>query len=156
LIYLERRGKVNEPAGGGFFSGADIPPQPKATASYTDSNKTESHSSSGEDFTGLLKRFGDFCLKLLNKGLNNHLEATKGEQHLFACPVIILIILVIFFFWVTVPLFVISLFFGFSYRFTGVDLGKDSVNSVMDGATNVVNDVKRTFTDDPNTPDNKG
>ena len=148
LIYLEKSGKVTEPAGGGFYSGADIPPQSKNTVPHNNTNKSQS-GGSGEEFADLMKRLGAFCLKMFNKGLNNHLEATKGEQHLFSCPVLIVILLVAFF-WITIPLFVISLFCGFRYRFTGSDLGRDSVNSVMDGATNVVNDVKRTFAESTN------
>ena len=144
LIYLENSGKVTEPAGGGFFSGADMPAQKEQSTSSNTGSQSDS-SSSGEEFADLMKRFGVFCLKMFNKGIHNHLEATKGEQHLFSCPILIVILLTIFFFWVTVPLFVISLFCGFRYHFTGSDLGRDSVNSVMDSATNVVEDVKRTF-----------
>jgi len=154
LIYLEKCGKVTEPAGGGFYSGADIPPESKGTAPSNNANKSQS-SGSGEEFADLMKRLGLFCLKMFNKGLNNHLEASKGDQHLFSCPVLIVILLVAFFFWVTIPLFVISLFCGFRYRFTGADLGRDSVNAVMDSATNVVDDVKRTFAESTSNSDSR-
>jgi len=147
LIYLENQGKVTAPAGGGYFSGANLPPQTE-NVSYVNYNSNAGDSdSTGEEFSELLKRFGAFCLKLFNKSVSNHLIATKGGQHLFSCPVLVVILLAVFF-WVTIPLFVISLFCGFRYRFTGDDLGRDSVNSVMDSATNVVDDVKRSFTND--------
>jgi len=149
LIYLEKNGKVTEPAGGGFFSGADLPAQTEQVSSYNNETKKD-NDGSGEEFVDLMRRLGAFCLKLFNKGLNNYLEATKGDQHLFSCPVLIVILLTIFFFWVTIPLFVISMFCGFRYRFTGSDLGKDSVNSVMDNATSVVEDVKRSFAESAN------
>jgi len=154
LIYLEKKGKVTEPAGGGFFSGADIPVQKvnPTTNNYTYQSKNDD---SGEDFADLMKRFGAFCLKMLNKGLNNHLVASKGNQQLFSCPVLIVILLSIFFFWIIGVLFVISLFCGVNYHFTGTDLGRDSVNSVMDGATNVVNDVKKSFTENTNKSENE-
>jgi len=154
LIYLENNGKVTEPAGGGFFSGADMQTGTESTSSKNYSSNNQ-EGGSGEEFADLMKRFGAFCLKMFNKGLNNHLEATKGEQHLFSCPVLIVILLAAFFFWVTIPLFVISLFCGFRYRFVGADLGKDSVNAVMDGATSVVNDVKRTFAESTNKTENE-
>jgi len=144
LIYLENSGKVTVPAGGGFFSGADMPTQ-AASAASSNSSSQSSSGGSGEEFSDLMKRFGAFCLKMFNKGLSNHLVAIKGDQQLFSCPVLIVILLAIFFFWIIGVLFVISLFCGFRYHFTGEDLGKDSVNAVMDGATNVVNDVKRSF-----------
>jgi len=154
LIYMENQGKVKVPAGGGFFSGADMPAQTanSALSNNADSNNSES---SGETFSDLMKRFGAFCLKMFNKGLNNYLEATKGDQHLFSCPVLIVVFLAAFFFWVTIPLFVISLFCGFRYRFSGADLGRDSVNSVMDSASNVVDDVKRSFAESTNKAEDK-
>ena len=154
LIYLENNGKVTEPAGGGFFSGADLPATAEQTSTGNEGSQSKNESS-GEEFADLMKRFGAFCLKMFNKGLNNYLEATKGDQHLFSCPVLIVILLTIFFFWVTIPLFVISMFCGFRYRFTGEDLGKDSVNSVMDSANNVVDDVKRSFAESANKDEDK-
>ena len=153
LIYLENQGKTTVPAGGGFFSGADLPAQTEQVSSGNDGHKSH-HEGSGEEFADLMRRFGAFCLKMFNKGINNHLEAVKGEQHLFSCPVLIVILLTAFFFWVTVPLFVISLFCGFRYRFTGADLGRDAVNNVMDSAAGVVEDVKRTFVESTSKNDN--
>ena len=158
LIYLENSGKVTEPAGGGFFSGADIPAKAETKASNNNKNINSSNkdqTGSGEEFADLMKRFGAFCLKMFNKGLNNHLVATKGDQQLFSCPVLIVILLAVFFFWIIGLLFVISLFCGFRYHFTGADLGKDSVNAVMDGATNAVNDVKRTFAESASKAENE-
>jgi len=153
LIQLEQNGRAIAPAGGGYFSGVDVPvnTQGMETIRNSDSGK---NSSSGESFIDLMKRFGAFCLKMFNKGLNNYLEATKGDQHLFSCPVLILIILALCFPWITIPLFIISLFCGFRYRFSGADLGRDSVNSVMDSASNVVDDVKKSFSDNVNKNEN--
>jgi len=144
LIYLENQGKVTAPSGGGYFSGASLPIQPE-NINYGNNNNTGSNGGTGEEFVDLLKRFGAFCLKIFNKSISNNLVATKGDQQFFSCPVLVVILLAVFFFWVTIPLFVISLFCGIRYHFTGDDLGKDSVNSVMDSATNVVDDVKRSF-----------
>ena len=140
LILLENQGKATVPAGGGFFSGA-----------ANDSHGQYGHgggaysASRGETFSSMMKRFGRFCLLVFNKGNTNFLEAHKGGEHMFSCPVTVLVVLLIFFFWVTVPLFVLSLFMGLRYKFRGDDLGRDSVNSVMDNASNVVDDVKKTI-----------
>ena len=153
LIHLEESGKVVAPAGGGYFSGAGLPSHIESTGTGNKGNKG-ANGGSGESFTDLMKRFGAFCLKMFNKGLSNYLDATKGEQHLFSCPVLILILLVLCFPWITIPLFIISLFCGFRYRFSGTDLGRDSVNSVMDSASNVVDDVKKSFSDNINKNEN--
>ena len=148
LIYLENQGKSTVPAGGGYFSGADVSketPMPSSGESEK-SGRTDG----GEAFADLMRRFGRFCLKVLHKGSTNYLEAWKGGEQLFSCPVIVVVILAIFFVWITIPLIIISMFCGFQYRFSGEDLGKDSVNAVMDGATNVVEDVKKTFAESAN------
>ena len=147
LIWLENQGKATVPAGGGFFSGAGTPyvQQQQHYHDYKNGNK---RTYKGESFSSVMKRFGRFCLNMFHKGNTNFLDATsKGGEHMFSCPVTVLVVLLLFFFWVTVPLFVLSLFFGFRYRFSGEDLGRESVNRVMDGASNVVDDVKKSFTE---------
>jgi len=149
LIYLENQGKATIPAGGGFFSGsgalAPVRDQPRAGGGADSSGG--SSEKTGESFGDMLKRFGRFCMMLLRKGNNNFLEAEKGGEQKFSCPVTIVLLFLIFFFWVTMPLFVISLFFGFRYSFRGADLGKPSVNKVMDSASDIVDDVKQSFSD---------
>jgi len=155
LIYLERNGKATVPAGGGFFSGADAAVPTMQEPVGNDTGKSHSHGS-GEEFSDMMKRFGAFLLKLFNMGLNNHLEATsRNGDKMFACPILIVILLAVFFPWITIPLFVISLFFGVRYRFSGKNLGKDSVNNVMDSASNVVDEVKKTFTESVAKSENK-
>ena len=148
IIYLEREGKVPTPAGGGEYSGAER--QPYTNESAQDSTQNKGSSDGGEVFADLMRRFGAFCLKVFNKGLSNFLEASKGDQHLFSCPVLVFALLIIFFFWITIPLFVISLFCGFRYRFTGKDLGNDTVNNVMSNASSVVEEVKQGFAGNSN------
>jgi len=151
MIYLENQGKVTVPAGGGFFSGADLPAEAIKAASETGSSdgSTRQNDGSGEEFADLMKRLGAFILKLLHKGLNNHLEASKGDKIMFTCPVIVILLLALCF-WITIPLFIVSLFLGFRYRFTGEDLGKESVNNAMNSASNIVDDVKKSFADNTN------
>jgi len=143
LIYLEEQGKATVPAGGGFFSGADTPVETEKSSKSSTENESDKHS--GETFSTMMKKLGRFLIKMFNKGNSNYLEARKGDEHLFSCPVTVLVLLLIFFFWVTVPLLVISAFCGFQYRFSGKDLGKDSVNKVMDDASNAVDEVKKSF-----------
>jgi len=147
LIYLERQGRANPPQGGGYYSGANYSGGNDSGGYRQSTNRKKETKSGGESFADMMKRFGRFCMDLLNKGVTNYLEATRNGVHMFSCPVVVLIVLLVFFFWVTLPLYIISLFFGFRYRFTGPDLERDSVNNVMDSASDVVNDVKRSFTD---------
>ena len=141
LIYLESQGKSTVPAGGGFFSGAggEAPGQSQAHSYRTNEPKN------GESFGDMMKRFGRFCVKMLNKGNSNFLDAKKNDNLAFSCPVTALVALLLFLFWVTIPLFIISLFCGYRYSFRGADLGRDSVNRVMENASTVVEDVKNSL-----------
>ncbi|MCL2628981.1 MAG: ubiquitin [Oscillospiraceae bacterium] len=168
LIYLENQGKSTAPSGGGFCStstdggggitsgsgnsntsGGNASDGSKSKKNTNDtgsgSNTSKSSTNADDNFSQAMGKFGAFCGKVFNKGFSNHLVASKGEQHLFSCPVLVVAVLVLFFFWITIPLFVISLFCGFSYRFKGKELGNDAVNSVMDGASHVADDIKKSF-----------
>jgi len=140
LIYLESQGRASAPPGGGFYTGASESGGHRK--SYESRKNTKS---SGESFSDMMKRFGRYCLELLNKGLVNYIDAYRGGVHRFSCPVLVLIILLLFFFWITLPIYIISLFFGFHYRFSGPDLGRDAVNNVMNSASDIVDDVKKSF-----------
>ena len=146
LIYLEKQGKSTIPAGGGFFSGDGAYTSEQHYAPRGEHRQK----TGGETFKDTMKRFGRFCLHVLDRGNNNFLDAVKGENVILSCPVTALVVLLIFFFWVVTPLFIISLFFGVRYRFRGEELGRDSVNRVMDGASNVVDDVKKSFSESAN------
>ncbi|MCL2819592.1 MAG: ubiquitin [Oscillospiraceae bacterium] len=146
MIYLEGQGKAATPEGGGFFSGAETSSK-NENSSENYNNYGYRNDNSGESFSDMMNRFGNFCTRLFHKGLNNHLEASKDGRYLFSLPVLVLVLLLCISFWITPFIFVNTLFCGVRYRFTGDDLGKESVNSVMDNATEVVEDVKSSFTD---------
>jgi len=145
LIYLEKQGKTKAPEGG-FYTGAETSGEKKNT-SHNNEYDANDRKHEGESFSDMMNRFGSFCTKMAHKSVTNYLEASKDGRHLFSIPVLVIILLLCVSFWIAPFVFVITLFFGFRYRFTGEDLGKDSVNSVMDSATDVVEDVKRSFND---------
>ncbi len=79
---------------------------------------------------------------LVRKGCENSLIVKRHGQPLMDLPVIAFVILLILFFWVVVPLMVVSLFFDFSYNFKGSELGKEKINETMEQATEAVNHFK--------------
>ncbi len=54
-----------------------------------------------------------------------------------AIPVTVLAVLLIFTFWITIPIIILGLFFGYRYMFSGPDLGKENVNRAMDSVADV-------------------
>lgn len=141
LIYLEKQGKVAPPPGEGFYSSENASQAEEEKAG----EKKKQETYHGETFGDMMKRFGRFCGKVLHKGNTNYLEAEKGDSVVFSMPVTVVIVLTVFLFWVVVPLFIISLFCGLRYHFRGKEFGRDAVNKVMDGASNTVDDIKRSI-----------
>ncbi|OCN00153.1 ubiquitin [Clostridium sp. W14A] len=144
LIYLEKQGKVKAPRGNGFYSSAEEIPrdsEKQARGEFRGADR-------GESFSGLLKRIGRFCLKLIQKGNSNTFEVLKGNECKASIPVTVLVLLLVFAFWVSLPLMIVGLFFDLRYRFQGPDLGKDSVNHAMDSVANATDDLKKSICDD--------
>ena len=146
MIYLEKQGKAKAPQGGGFFSGAGA--SGGGSRSPHGGGKGKNKGTGG--FSDIMSKFGTACAGLLRKGTVNYLDATKDGRAIFSCPVLVLAALLLFFFWITLPLIVVSLFFGIRYRFSGPDLGRDDVNKVMDTTSDMVNEVKKSFRDGAN------
>ena len=63
-------------------------------------------------------------------------------------PLLILLILFVFAFYVTIPLLLIGLFFGFRYRFSGPELERDSINDVMENVASTAADMGRQVMDE--------
>jgi hypothetical protein len=140
MIYLEKQGKVNTPAGGGYYSSD----KNGGTAGNTNEQKKKVEYQ-GESFGDLLKRFGRFCLKMIQKGNTNSFEVMKGEESKASIPVTVLVLLLVFAFWITLPLMIVGLFFGLHYRFVGPDLGGGPVNNAMDSAAKAAEDFKKSI-----------
>ncbi|NLA86281.1 MAG: ubiquitin [Clostridiales bacterium] len=151
IIYLERQGKVNAPAGGGYYSSQYTQEEQEYQANGGCCNDRRAGCGSFGESMG---KFGRFCARIFNIGNTNYLEAEKRGEVMFSVPVTVLVILLIFFFWVVVPLFILSLFFGFRYRFVGNEMGTEQVNKVMDGASDTAEDIKKNFSSSNNNNDN--
>ncbi|MCL1835593.1 MAG: ubiquitin [Oscillospiraceae bacterium] len=147
LIYLEEQGKATVPAGGGYFSEAGTPP-PRLQVIEQKQDSGNGSGANGEcgkneSFSDLMRRFGRFMAKMLDKGSRNHLEAKRDDSLVFSIPVLAVAIFLIFFFWIVIPIYVITLFCGLRYSFRGDDLGRDQINRVMDSASDTVDGIKK-------------
>ena len=90
------------------------------------------------DGDSLLGAFRD----LVRRSITNQVEVWRAGRLMTTIPILVLILLVVFFFWVTIPLLIVGLFFGCRYRFSGPDLGRDEVNRVMDQVSDTVDGMK--------------
>ena len=101
-----------------------------------------------EDRRLLPKLFG-LLRKLIAIGNRNRFEVRRknSEEIVLDMPMTAMVLLLIFAFWVCVPLLVIGLFAGFRYSFSGAELGRESINSAMDKASEaadkVINEIRK-------------
>ncbi len=146
VIELERQGKVNEPKEGTYTAGAsqDMEHVKKfeiAQRQYEDDCKKNG-------FKEGFKNFADFCKKVFQKSLEIDFCINKDNKKVASVPVLVLVLLLLGFFWITLPLIIIGLFFGITYNFTGVDKVVLDVNEVCDKASQTAENIKNEFKKD--------
>ena len=95
----------------------------------------------------VLSWLGKLLKRVLDVGNRNRFEVRRrnSDELVLDMPLTALALLLIFAFWVCVPLLVIGLFTGFRYSFSGVELGRESINRVMDKASETANKVLEDF-----------
>jgi len=145
VIYLEKQGKVNAPTGGGFYSSEKTADPSISICKTIGGEKQNKCGNGGETVTTLLKKFGKFCLKMIQKGNANHFIVLKGEESKASVPVTALALLLIFAFWLVIPLIIVGLFFGFRYRFNGPDFMGKTVNDAMNDAADAAINLKKSI-----------
>ncbi|MDR3304787.1 MAG: hypothetical protein LBS85_01975 [Clostridiales Family XIII bacterium] len=94
-------------------------------------------------FDDLMRRFGAFLKKALHASLVNYFEIWRRGERIVHFPVLFFIILLIPWFWLTLVLLAIGLFFGWRYHFSGPNLGKEAINRTMDGVSEAADRIKQ-------------
>ncbi len=140
LILLERQGKTAAPPSGGFYSGERDEDYEGDQGAPHHGHRRNGHMSPGD----VLRSLGAFLLKIVDIGNANYIDASKGDKVMLSCPVTVFVILLIVAFWVTIPLLFVGLIFGWRFKMRGPNLGRDSINDVIMGAEDAVEDLKNT------------
>ena len=135
IVLLEKEGKVKEAA---FSTKREEPKEEQSTAGDPGTSGQR-----GETFD----RFMKFLGRVIHKGNTNHLQVMQRGEEKTSVPITVVVVLGVLFFWVTIPLLIIGLFFGFHYRVKGPDLGKSGINNMMDKASKAAEAVKEEFKD---------
>lgn len=135
MIFLEQSGKVHGPEQSSYTT--------QAEKVKIDIDEKECKSS----FSDNLRRFGNWCLKLIEKGNNNSFCVERDNREIFRVPITLLVVLLVFAFWVVVPLLVVGLFFNMRYQFAGPDVRSVDIdiNRAMDGAAEAAESIKNEF-----------
>jgi hypothetical protein len=161
VIYLEKQGKINGPemssyntrTGGERDGGNHYEGQRGSRRRYiqqSDGSQYSQDRRQGPTIGQQMNYFWQKLCELVRKTNVNQFEVSKDGKGIISMPITLLIVSLIFFFWVTVPLLVIALFFGCRYRFAGPDFGKDAINNVMDQAADTAESIKRTIMSEGN------
>lgn len=135
MIFLEKCGKVHGPEQSSYTT--------RSESAKIHVEEKECRST----FSDNLRRFGKWCLGLVEKGNNNSFCVERDDKEIFRVPVTLLVVLLIFAFWVVVPLLVVGLFFSMRYRFAGPDVHSVDIdiNKAMDGAADAAESIKNEF-----------
>ena len=135
VVMLEKQGKVHDNTAYSTKRGA---------ADEEKQANAKQQKPKGEGFDNFMAWVG----RVIHKGNINSLVVLRSGEKKFSLPVTAVVLLLVFGFYVTVPLMIVGLFFGFHYKFTGPDLGKDSINNAMDRATRAAESIKEEFQED--------
>lgn len=139
LIYLEEQGAIPRPEGAYYSTRSETPPPAQEVLIVAQEAQGKRREPQGK--TNFFRR----ARYLL---LDNELEIWRRDKPVTSLPVLILIILVCVGFYVVVPALVLGLFFGFRYRFSGPDLEREGINSVMDNVADTAADLGRQVMDE--------
>lgn len=140
MIYLEKSGKVKDD------DKADYSTKSEKFACHFNEDKSSNNTSG---FAQMLKRFGKWCIKIIDKGNRNSLCVEKNNKEIFRLPITVLVIATFFAFWVVIPLLIIGLFCGMKYHLEGPDMQTETVelviNKAMDEAASTAENIKNEF-----------
>ena len=123
LIYLEERKAIPREEGTYYSTRSEMPPPPPPPGPVGVGGRKTANKPQWS-----IK----YLLTTLRRWLvDNELEIWRKGQPITALPVLILALLLCCAPWVTLPMLVLGVFAGFRYRFSGPDLEREELNSVI-------------------------
>lgn len=131
ILLLESEGKIPQESASYSTRAEELPP----------AEETKQH----KGFHEGMRWLGQVLRKLLRIGNTNQLAVCRNDKELFSLPVTVFVILLLCSVWTILIAMLVSLFFGVRYAFRGPDLGKESINRVMEKAGDMAENVKEEF-----------
>ncbi|NLA52874.1 MAG: ubiquitin [Clostridiales bacterium] len=126
LVYLEKNGKIVH----------------EKSASYTTKQEAEPKKTQSTAYAGgVFQRLFELFTQAVNRINRIELLVHHRGKLLFSVPLLAFILLLVFTFKITLPVMVIALFFGITYKFKGAK-NVDGVNRVMDRAADMMENIK--------------
>lgn len=138
LIYLERENMIPQPQCASYSTeeGQQSEEFARTMKNYEKDCKKKS---SGDGF----RKFWEKCKELFKKGCENSFEVNKDGKNVVTLPVIVLVLGGLCAFWVTVPLLIIGMFCGCTYRFVGFESTNIDINDLCEKATETCQNIRK-------------
>ena len=127
VLLLEKQGRT--PPGGEAYSTKDEQEAPRPQSGHKGARYAAN-------------RLGGIIGKLVRRGNANQFIITRRGEEMLALPVTAFVVILIFTFWITLILLGVGLFCGLRYSFRGPDLGRQSINDVMDRAADMAGNIR--------------
>lgn len=119
--------------------------------SYQTYQQEQQNHKSGDTWRGIKA----WIKKMFRKSCDNRFVVYRKGNRVIEMPVLLLIILLLASVWTILIVMAVGLFFGFSYHFTGPDLGKKNINDAMAKANDVADGIKSEFQSAENNANSK-
>ncbi len=145
LIYLEEKGIIPRTEGAYFSTKNETPPPPPPPeplpVQLPDKGKKQKSCKTNKASNGGKSGVKRFLTVLRRWLVDNELEIWRKGQPITALPVLILVLLLCCAPWVTIPVLLLGLFLGFRYRFSGPDLEREDLNSMIGSVADTAADL---------------
>ena len=134
MVLLENEGRIQSEENPAFTTRRE--PRPQHV--YTD-----------DSARGILRRLVDVLVSLINRASKIDVVVSRYGKTVMTLPLIAVILLVLFAPWMTIPIMLIALFFGFRYAFRGEGIS-DKVNQAMDRVADAADSIRSGKKNDQN------
>ncbi|MGI6652995.1 MAG: hypothetical protein ACOX55_02670 [Christensenellales bacterium] len=134
MVLLENEGRIQSEENPAFTTRRE--PRPQHV--YTD-----------DSARGILRRLVDVLISLINRASKIDVVVSRYGKTVMALPLIAVILLVLFAPWMTIPIMLIALFFGFRYAFRGEGIS-DKVNQAMNRVADAADSIRSGKKNDQN------
>ncbi|MDR0917424.1 MAG: hypothetical protein LBN02_09605 [Oscillospiraceae bacterium] len=99
----------------------------------------------GHDASNALVELGRFLLRIIDVLNKNFLEVWRHGKLLIALPISVIALLLILWFWGVALIIIVAMFFGWRYKFSGEQLGRDEVNNVVDHVNGAADNIRAQY-----------
>lgn len=138
IVKLEREEKIEAPSGGQYYYSSQDQ-QVEQERVYEDQ---------GSSLSELVGKFFNWLGRAFTRANKNSIEIRRKSKKVMEFPITILLLLLLAAFWITIPLLIVGLFFGFSYSFKGPDLGREDLNKAMEDVAEAAENLKKEIKED--------